>query len=62
LVVKCGITNFKERHALITEGSQDGGIDAHFLDAEAKILLLFSLNIGAMKRILIKKPSLVVNL
>lgn len=40
LKVKCGITNFKERHALITEGSQDGGVDAYFLDTEAKTLLL----------------------
>jgi len=40
LMVKCGITDFKERHDLITDGTQDGGIDAYFLDREKKKLFL----------------------
>lgn len=40
LKVKCGITNFKMRHSYITEGAQDGGIDAYFIDEENKKLFL----------------------
>jgi len=40
LKVKCGITSFKMRQSCITEGSQDGGIDAYFLDKENKKLYL----------------------
>jgi len=38
--VKCGVINFTERHKLITDGAQDGGIDAYFLDEEKKKLYL----------------------
>jgi hypothetical protein len=40
LKVKCGITSFKMRQSCITEGSQDGGIDAYFIDRENKKLYL----------------------
>lgn len=40
LKVKCGISQFRQRHELITEGSGDGGVDAYFLDTENKVLLL----------------------
>jgi hypothetical protein len=40
LKVKCGILAFKERHSHITDGTQDGGIDAYFIDRENKKLLL----------------------
>ena len=38
LKVRFGITDFLERHKLITDGSQDGGIDAYFIDTESKKL------------------------
>jgi len=34
LKVKFGITNFLERHQHITDGTQDGGLDAYFIDDE----------------------------
>lgn len=40
LKVKCGISAFDERHNCITEGTQDGGIDAYFIDRENRKLLL----------------------
>jgi hypothetical protein len=40
LKVKCGIMNFTERHDFITEGTQDGGIDAYYIDKENKKLFL----------------------
>lgn len=40
LKVKCGLTNFNERHSLFTDGSQDGGIDAYYIDQENKKLIL----------------------
>jgi hypothetical protein len=36
LKVKFGLTAFLERHEYITDGSQDGGIDAYFIDPENK--------------------------
>jgi len=40
LKVKCGIATFKERHELITDGSQDGGIDAYYIEQEKKRVYL----------------------
>jgi hypothetical protein len=40
LKVKFGITNFKYRHSYVTDGSQDGGVDAYFIDTENKKLYL----------------------
>lgn len=40
LKVKCGMMNFAERHDFITEGTQDGGIDAYHIDKENKKILL----------------------
>lgn len=40
LKVKCGLTSFKERHALVTDGKQDGGVDAYYLDEDKKRLYL----------------------
>ena len=40
LKVKCGISSFVERHNYITEGTQDGGVDAYYIDKENKKVLL----------------------
>lgn len=40
LKVKCGIASFSERHNFITEGTQDGGVDAYYIDRENKKILL----------------------
>jgi hypothetical protein len=40
LKVKFGITNFIRRHSYITDGPQDGGVDAYFIDTENKKLYL----------------------
>jgi hypothetical protein len=40
LKVKCGVTSFKERHEIITDGEHDGGIDAYSFDKERKKLLI----------------------
>lgn len=40
LKVKCGVMGFKKRHELITEGTQDGGLDAYYIDTENKKLYL----------------------
>jgi len=36
LKVRFGISNFKERHKLITDGGGDGGVDAYYVDEEGK--------------------------
>ena len=38
LKVKYGILDFEEREKLITDGSNDGGIDAYYIDEENKII------------------------
>jgi len=40
LKVKFGITDFMKRHEHITDGTQDGGLDAYFIDEERKRLYL----------------------
>jgi hypothetical protein len=40
LKVKFGITDFLSRHQLVTDGKQDGGLDAYFIDDERKRLYL----------------------
>jgi hypothetical protein len=40
LKVKCGIASFLERHDFITEGTQDGGVDAYYIDRENKKIFL----------------------
>ncbi len=40
LKVKFGITDFLKRHQHITDGPQDGGLDAYFIDDEGKRLYL----------------------
>src|SRR3972149_6215382 len=40
LKVKCGIASFLERHDFITEGTQDGGVDAYYIDRENKKIYL----------------------
>lgn len=40
LKVKCGMTSFSERHDFITEGTQDGGVDAYYIDRENKKIFL----------------------
>lgn len=40
LKVRFGVFDFLDRHKLITDGSQDGGLDAYFIDEERKKLYL----------------------
>jgi len=40
LKVNCGLISFKERDFFITEGGQDGGIDAYYIDDESKKFIL----------------------
>lgn len=40
LKVKCGMTSFSERHDFITDGAQDGGVDAYYIDRENKKIFL----------------------
>jgi len=40
LKVKCGLVDFKARHALITDEGGDGGVDAYFINSERKKLYL----------------------
>jgi len=40
LKVKCGMVNFEDRHEFITDGIQDGGIDAYHIDRENKKIIL----------------------
>ena len=40
LKVKFGVTEFLDRHALITEGAGDGGLDAYYIDKEKKKIYL----------------------
>lgn len=40
LKVRFGVADFLDRHKLITEGSQDGGVDAYFIDTDRKKLFL----------------------
>lgn len=40
LKVKFGISDFVERHALITDGTNDGGLDAYYIDSDNKKLYL----------------------
>lgn len=38
--VRFGVAAFLDRHKLITDGTQDGGVDAYFIDTERKKLFL----------------------
>ena len=40
LKVRFGIADFLDRHKFITEGSQDGGVDAYYIDTDRKKLFL----------------------
>lgn len=40
LKVKCGMASFLERHDFITDGTQDGGVDAYYIDKENKKIYL----------------------
>jgi len=40
LKVKCGLVDFKARHALITDKGGDGGVDAYYINTERKKLYL----------------------
>src|SRR4030042_2244067 len=40
LKVKFGLTEFMERHQRITDGPQDGGLDAFYIDEERKRLFM----------------------
>ena len=40
LKVRFGILDFKERHALICDGTQDGGIDAYYNDRDNRVFYL----------------------
>ncbi|NQU77385.1 AIPR family protein [Candidatus Falkowbacteria bacterium] len=49
LKVKCGMTNFSERHKYITDGSQDGGVDAYYIDSENKKIFFIQSKFGTTK-------------
>lgn len=49
LKVKFGLSSFNERHPLITEGSQDGGVDAYYIDRENKKVFLIQSKFRATK-------------
>ncbi len=49
LKVKCGIASFLERHDFITEGTQDGGVDAYHIDRENKKIFLIQSKFKATK-------------
>lgn len=55
LKVKCGMANFNERHDFITEGKQDGGVDAYYIDKDNKKLLLIQSKFRATKKNFEKK-------
>jgi hypothetical protein len=38
LKVKFGLLGFKERESFMTDGTDDGGVDGYYLDAEAKTI------------------------
>src|SRR5215212_3896133 len=38
LKVRFGLIDFKEREAFITDGTNDGGIDAYYIDKESKTI------------------------
>lgn len=40
LMVKFGITDFGQRHDIITDGSRDGGLDAYYIDETNKLIYL----------------------
>jgi hypothetical protein len=40
LKVKFGLVEFKERHSYITDGANDGGLDAYYIDSDNKKLYL----------------------
>ena len=40
LLVKFGLKSFLEREQLITDGSQDGGLDAYYIDRNAQKVYL----------------------
>lgn len=41
LLVKFGLADFEQRHSHITDGSDDGGVDAYYFDEPRKMLYLF---------------------
>ena len=40
LLIKFGIQNFEERHSFITDGPNDGGIDAYYIDNEGTTIYI----------------------
>jgi hypothetical protein len=50
LKVKSGVDNFREREAMITDGSNDGGIDAYYIDSDKKKLYLIQSKFRATKQ------------
>jgi hypothetical protein len=49
LKVKCGMSSFLERHDFITDGTQDGGVDAYHIDRENKKIFLIQSKFKATK-------------
>ncbi|MCP4370552.1 MAG: AIPR family protein [Deltaproteobacteria bacterium] len=56
LKVKFGIIDFLKRHQLITDGTQDGGLDAYFIDEERKRLYLIQSKFRNNAKNFIEKP------
>src|SRR5216684_3618718 len=40
LKVRFGVLDFHDRHSMICEGAQDGGVDAYFIDSDSRIVYL----------------------
>ena len=40
LLVKFGVQDFRERHSLITDGADDGGIDAYYIDKHKRVIYI----------------------
>jgi hypothetical protein len=56
LKVKFGVIDFLERHKLITEGTNDGGLDAYYIDKDQKKLYLIQSKFRATSSTLKASP------
>lgn len=50
LKVRFGVLEFADRHALICEGSQDGGVDAYYIDTDNRIVYLIQAKFRTSKK------------
>ena len=50
LKVRFGVLEFADRHALICDGSQDGGVDAYYIDTDNRIVYLIQSKFRTSKK------------